>query len=150
MALLWRIFVILFAVWVATIVAGIVVSIGLLGPQWTASAGDPADRIVIWGAAFLASGMTATFIFLPMLLAVVLTEIFSLRSLLIYAAGGAVIMLLGYQGAGSSRYEESIDRAPPPISRNAEIAAGAGAAFGLTYWLIAGRRAGRWRERERA
>jgi hypothetical protein len=147
MVLIGRIFVILFAVWVATIVAGIVVSIGLLGPQWTASSGDPGDRIVLWGAAFLASGLTATLIFMPMLIAVVLTEVFALRALLIYAAGGAAIMLLAYQGVGSGRYEESIDRAPPPLSRNTEIAAGAGAAFGLTYWLIAGRRAGRWRER---
>ena len=145
MALIGRIFVILFAVWLATIVAGIVVSVGLLGTQWTAS-GDPADRIVLWGAAFIASGLTATLIFLPMLIAVIITEVFSLRSILIYAAGGAAIMLLAYQGTGRA-YEESIDRTPPPLSRNAEIAAGAGAAFGLTYWLIAGRRAGRWRER---
>jgi hypothetical protein len=146
-ALLGRIFVILFAVWFATIAAGIVMSIGLLGPQWPGLSGDPTDRIVFWGAAFLASGLTATLIFLPMLIAVVLTEVFSLRSLLIYAAGGTAIMLLAYQGAGFGRYEESIDRAPPPISREAEIGAAAGAAFGLTYWLIAGRKAGRWRER---
>jgi hypothetical protein len=28
-----------------------------------------------------------------------------------------------------------------------EIAAAAGAVFGLVYWAIAGRKAGRWRER---
>ena len=142
-----RIFVILFAVWLATIAAGIVMSIGLLGPQWPALSGDPGDRIVFWGAAFLASGLTATLIFLPMLIAVVLTEVFALRSLLIYAVGGAAVMLLAYHGAGFGRYEESIDRTPPPISREAEIAAAAGAVFGLTYWAIAGRKAGRWRER---
>ena len=146
MTLIVRVFVILFAVWLATIAAGLVMSIGLLGTQ-VAGAVDPVDRFVFWGATFVASGMTATLIFLPMLLAVVLTEVFALRSLLIYAAGGAAIMLLAYQGAGFGRYEESIDRAPPPISREAQIAAGAGVAFGLTYWLIAGRKAGRWKER---
>jgi len=146
MALIGRIVVILFALWLATMAAGIVWSIGLLGTQWPATTGDPADRIVFWGAAFLASGMTATLLFLPMLIAVVLTEAFSVRSLLIYAAGGCAITLLAYQGTGIGRNgEESIDRAPPPISREAEIAAAAGVAFGLVYWVIAGRRAGAWR-----
>jgi hypothetical protein len=42
---------------------------------------------------------------------------------------------------------ESIDHPPPPISREAEIAAAVGVVFGFTYWLIAGRNAGRWRGR---
>jgi hypothetical protein len=147
MALLGRIIVILFALWLATIAAGLVWSIGLLGPQWQAS-GDLGDRVVFWGATFLASGITATLIFLPALIAVVLTEAFSIRSLLVYAAGGAALTFLAYQGAGFGRgYEESIDRPPPPVSRDAEIAGAAGAAFGLVYWMIAGRRAGVWRNR---
>lgn len=146
MALIGRIVVILFAVWAATFAAGIVMSMGLLGPQWPALSGDPSERIVFWGAAFLASGMTATLLFLPMLIAVVLAEAFSMRSLVIYAAAGAGMMLLGYYSTGlSHRYEESIDETPPPISREAELAAAAGAAFGLVYWAIAGRRAGAWR-----
>jgi hypothetical protein len=148
-SLLVRILVILFALWIATMVAGVVWSIGLLGAQWPALSGDPAEQFVFWGAAFIASGITASLLFLPMLIAVVLVEAFSLRSILIYGVGGAALFLLTYQGAGFGRrsYEESIDRAPPPISREAEIAAAAGVAFGLTYWLIAGRKAGRWRER---
>jgi hypothetical protein len=43
--------------------------------------------------------------------------------------------------------EESIDHPPSPISRGAEIAAAAGAVFGFVYWAIAGRSAGRWRDR---
>jgi hypothetical protein len=85
---------------------------------------------------------------LPILIAVVLAEAYSIRSLLIHAAAGAAILLLGYYSAGFTwTYEESIDHPPPPISRAAEIAAAAGAVFGLTYWAIAGRKAGRWRER---
>jgi hypothetical protein len=148
-SLLGRIFVILFALWIATMVAGVVWSIGLLGAQWPALSGDPADQFVFWGAAFIASGVTATLLFLPMLIAVVLAEAFSLRSIFIYALGGAALFLLAYQGAGFGRstYEESIDRAPPPVSRELQIAAGSGIAFGFVYWLIAGRKAGRWRER---
>lgn len=148
MALLGRIFIILFALWVATMAAGIVWSIGLLGSQWPAVSGDMEERVVFWGAAFIASGITATLLFLPTLIAVVLAETFSLRSVLIYAIGGAALFLLAYGGAGFGRtYEESIDRAPPLVSREFHIAAGAGITFGFVYWLIAGRRAGRWRER---
>ena len=148
MALLGRIVVILFALWIATMVAGVVWSIGLLGAQWPALSGDVGDRVVFWGAAFIASGITASLLFVPTLIAVVLAEAFSLRSILIHGVGGAALFLLAYQGAGFGRNgEESIDHAPPPISREAEIAAAAGVAFGLTYWLIAGRKAGRWRER---
>ena len=148
MALLGRIFVILFALWLATMAAGIVWSIGLLGAQWPAMSGDPAERVVFWGAAFIASGITASLLFLPMLIAVVLAEAFAIRSLLINVFGAVALALLAYQGAGYGRSgEESIDRAPPLVSREFEIAAAAGATFGLIYWLIAGRKAGRWRER---
>ena len=146
MRLLGRIIVILFALWLATMAAGLVWSFGLLGAQLPEMSADPVGRVVFWGAAFLASGMTAALLFLPTLVAVVLAEAFSIRSLLIYAVGGAALTLLAYHGAGFGKsYEESIDRAPPPISRELEIAAAAGAAFGLVYWMVAGRRAGRWR-----
>lgn len=148
MALLGRIIVILFALWLATMAAGIVWSIGLLGAQWPAMSGDPAERVVFWGAAFIASGITASLLFLPMLIAVVLAEAFAVRSLLVNVFGAVALALLAYQGADFGRSgEESIDRAPPLVSREFEIAAAAGATFGLIYWLIAGRKAGRWRER---
>jgi hypothetical protein len=113
----------------------------MLGP-------DPAEYAFFWGTAAFASGVTVMVGFLPILIAVVLAEAFSIRSLLIQAAAGAAILLLGYYSAGlTSTYEESIDHPPPPISREAEIAAAVGAVFGFTYWLIAGRNAGRWRGR---
>ena len=147
MALVGRIIVILFALWLATIAAGIVWSVGLLGSQWSALSGDVGERIVFWGAAFIASSVTATLLFLPMLIAVVVAEAFKVRSLLIHVVAAVALFLLAYQGAGLGRSgEESIDHAPPPVSRDAEIAAAAGIVFGLTYWLIAGRKAGRWRE----
>jgi hypothetical protein len=67
--------------------------------------------------------------------------------LLAYALAGAAMLAFGYYSTGySDRYEESIDHPPPPISRDLELAAAAGAVFGLTYWAIAGRKAGRWRD----
>jgi hypothetical protein len=80
---------------------------------------------------------------------IVLAEIFKIRSLLVHAVAGAALLLAGYYGSGLARpsYEESIDNPPPPIPREAQVVAAAGAAFGFSYWLVAGRNAGRWREK---
>ena len=148
MAFVGRIVVILFALFMAAAMAGIAAAIALLGVQMHMLGPDPAEHVFFWGTAAVASGATMLVGFLPILIGVVLAEAYRVRSLLAYALAGAAILLLGYYGAGfTSRYEESIDYPPPPISREAEIAAAVGVVFGFTYWLIAGRNAGRWRER---
>lgn len=107
---------------------------------------DPVDQVLFWSIALFASGVAALGAFLPTLIAVAIAETLALRSALIYALAGAAIMLIGYYSAGfASTYSESIDTPPPLLSRAAEIAAAAGVVFGLTYWMIAGRRAGAWR-----
>jgi hypothetical protein len=148
MALLGRIIVILFALFMATAMAGIASAIALLGAELHMVGADPVEHVFFWGTAAFASGVTVLVGFLPILIAVVLAEAFAIRSLVIQAAAGAAILLLGYYSAGfTSTDEESIDHPPPPISREAEIAAAVGVVFGFTYWLIAGRNAGRWRGR---
>jgi hypothetical protein len=147
-ALLGRIIVIFFALFMATAMAGIATAIALLGAELHMVGADPVEHVFFWGTAAFASGVTVLVGFLPILIAVVLAEAFSIRSLVIQAAAGAAILLLGYYSAGfTGSYEESIDYPPPPISRQAEIAAAVGVVFGFTYWLIAGRNAGRWRGR---
>ena len=147
MALLGRIIVILFALFMATVASGIATAIALLGTELHIVGADPIEHVFFWGTAAVASGVTVFAGFLPMLIVVILAEAFSIRSLVIQAAAGAAILLLGYYSAGLTTYEESIDHPPPPISREAEIAAAAGVVFGFIYWVIAGRNAGRWRER---
>ena len=148
MPLLGRIIVILFALFMAALAGGIAAAIALLGVEVHVIGPDPLEHAFFWGTAAFASGVTVVIGFLPILILIVLAEAFSIRSLLIHAAAGAALLALGYQASGiSNRYEESIDHPPPPISRETEIAAAAGAVFGLVYWVIAGRRAGRWRER---
>ena len=149
MALLGRIFVIIVAVMLATLAAGIAIAIGLLGPEWHGVSGDVVERgtfsvFVVAGAAF-----TGAVTLLPLVILIAVAEIFKVRSLLIYAVAGAAILLLGYSASGLAppSYEESIDYPPPPISRGTQVAAAAGIVFGGVYWLIAGRKAGRWRER---
>jgi len=136
--------VIFFALFLATVAAGIVATFAIATFTLQAAI-DPMDQAVFWGFAVLASGIAAFGAILPALIAVGLAEAFAIRSVLIYALAGAVIMLIGYYSAGfASTYSESIDAPPPVISRAAEIAAAVGVVFGLTYWAIAGRRAGAW------
>lgn len=149
MALLGRIIVIVFAVIIASFAAGIAIAMGLLGPQWHVVTGDPAERFIFWGTAFVGSTATGAIGLLPLVIAITLGESLKIRSLLANTLAGVAMMVLGYYGSGLARpsYEESIDYPPSPISREAEIAAAAGAVFGFVYWAIAGRKAGRWRER---
>jgi putative copper export protein len=148
MSLIGRIFVIIFAVIVASIAAGVAIAIGIVGPQWHGAAG-PGERMMFWGVAFIGSAFTGSITILPLAICIAIAETFKIRSMLINTLAGAVLLLAGYYGSGFARpsYEESIDRPPPAISHETEIAAASGAVFGLLYWLIAGRNAGRWREK---
>jgi hypothetical protein len=148
MALIGRIIVIVFAVPVASIATGIAIAMGIFGPQWHSVSGEIGDRIVFWSAAFIGATWVGALGLLPLAILIAIAETFKIRSLLVHAVAGAALLLLVYYGGGLARsYEESIDRAPPPISRETEITAAAGIVFGLVYWAIAGRKAGRWRER---
>ena len=149
MSLIGRIIVIVFAVIIASMAAGVAIAIGILGPQWHSMSGDTVERVFFWGTAFVGATGTGAVSILPIAILVVLAETFKIRSLALNMLGGAAMLLLAYYGAGFAppSYEESIDHAPPIVSHDLEIAAAAGAVFGLVYWLIAGRNAGRWRER---
>jgi len=148
MALIGRIIVIAFAVMLASMAAGMAIAMGLLGPHWHGFSGDVGERAGFWVLAFAATSFTGAVGLLPLAILIAIAEAFKIRSLLVHAAAGAALLTLGYYASGmSNRYEESIDRPPPPLSREAEIAAAGGVVFGLVYWAIAGRKAGRWRER---
>ena len=148
MAFIGRLFVIFFAILLASFAAGVVIAIALLGPAWHGMAGDVGERVLFWGTAFIGMTAAGAAAFLPMVVLIAVAESVKVRSLLVYGVAGAALLLMGYFGSGApGRYEVSIDYAPPPVSRGTQIAAAAGVAFGFTYWLIAGRTAGRWRER---
>ena len=149
MVFLGRFIVIVFAIMIAGLAAGMAIATGVLGPAWHSLSGDPAERFVFWGATFIGATATGAVGILPLAILIVFAESFKIRSLLANTLGGVALLLIGYYGSGLARpsYEESIDRPPPAISREVEIAAAAGAVFGLVYWVIAGRKAGRWRER---
>ena len=147
MRLLGRIIVIMVAVLLASITAGIAIALGVLGPQWHGFTGDVVERAGFWLVVLYGVSFTGAIGLLPLAILIAIAEGFKIRSLLSNALAGAALLAFGYYtSALPHRFEELIDRPPPPISHEGEIAAAAGALFGLTYWLIAGRNAGRWRE----
>lgn len=151
MALIVRFIVIIFALLLAALAAAIAVTFAVATFALRVPTGDPIDQMFAWGLGLFASGVAAFGAFLPTVIAVGVAEVFAIRSALLYALGGAVVMLIGYYSAGlASTYTESIDVAPPMISREVEIIAAMGVVFGLTYWAIAGRRAGAWMQRRTA
>lgn len=147
MSLLGRIVVIFFAFLVASVAAGIAITIGLLGSDWPALQGDPVARGGFWVVTAIGSSFAGAVGILPLFLLIVLAESFRLRSALLYAVAGVVVLLLGFYGLGFG-VEESIDQVGP-ISPGAELAAAAGAVFGFVYWAIAGRNAGKWAQTAR-
>ncbi len=137
-----RIIVIVFALIVSMLVAGIVLAIGVLGPELDS---DPVERMMFFAVSFFATSYIGATAFVPALLLIVVAEIMRLRSLLYYAAAGAVVGLASYFGSNvEMRLENTTDVSPAfhPL----QLAAAAGIVGGLAFWLLAGRNAGRWRE----
>lgn len=149
MALFGRIIVIAFALIVASLAAGVMIAFGAIGPAMHAINGHVGEDVGFTIAVFFASTFAGAVGLLPAVILIALAETFKFRSLLGHALVGAVLLVAGYYASGLAppSYEESIDHPPPPISRTAEIVAAGGAVFGLAYWAIAGRNAGRWCER---
>jgi uncharacterized membrane protein YuzA (DUF378 family) len=152
MALLGRIIVVIFAVLIASLAAGVAIAIGVLGPEWHGLTGDPVEQGIFTVTVFTGAVFTGAVGLLPLAVLIAIAEALKIRSLLAYAVAGLAIMMLGYYSSGLAppSYEESIDHAPPPVRHETEVAMAAGVVFGLTYWALAGRNAGRWRERRQA
>jgi hypothetical protein len=146
MSLIGRIFVIFFALIAAIIVAGIVLSIGIVAPEWPWLDSDPLERVMFFAVSFFATSYVGATAFVPALLLILFAEIARMRSVLYYGVAGAVVGLASYFGSDIElRLENTTDVAP--AGHPLQLAAAAGIIGGLAYWLIAGRNAGRWRER---
>ncbi len=140
MALIWRFFVITFAFALASFAAAATFTLGALA--W-ANLNPPLENFevaLLWMFTFLAGAGVAFFAFVPAMIAIVLAEGFSWRSVLFYTLAGGVIGLA---------YGLLIPETDPNFvlyGRMTQVIAGAGVAAGLVYWLIAGRNAGAWRK----
>ena len=145
MSLFGRIIVIVFALILAIIAAGITLAIAIVAPDWAGVDADPAERLSFFIVSFFATSFVGAVAILPAALLIVIAEAARLRSFLYYGVGGALVGLASYYGSDISvRLENTTDVAP--VANVLQLAAAAGIIGGLVYWLIAGRNAGRWRE----
>src|SRR3954451_21686532 len=113
-----RLFVIAFAVILASLAAGIAIAVGVLGPQWNVMQGGPGERVMFWGLAIVGSVFTGAISILPLAISMAVAETFKIRSVLVNMAARPLLLLAGYYGSRLARpsYEESLHPAPPPIS----------------------------------
>lgn len=142
MALIGRLFVILFAFLASCLVAGMIVVGAVLFPEFTdlgIGQLDPAINVIVGIGFIFISG----FALLPAMLIAVITEAFHIRSVLVYAVGGALVGAACYLGL--IPFDPDTMRFDGIIRRHLEIMTGAGIVAGIVYWMIAGRNAGAWR-----
>ena len=95
---------------------------------------------------FIATSYVGAVAILPAAVVIAISEAARMRSFIYYGVGGALVALASYYGSDISvQLENTTD--VTPVGNALQLAAAAGILGGLTYWLIAGRNAGRWRER---
>ncbi|MBY0532336.1 MAG: hypothetical protein K2P86_10235 [Xanthobacteraceae bacterium] len=136
-------FLILLAYAAATFAAGLVIGFGAL----FANAGWAALGAVVSPSVLVDVFATATFFWLflilwlaaiPFLIAIILAEIFNIRSALAYLLFGTALGLLATFGdAGYMPWLK--------LGSGTILNVITGAVAGLVYWLIAGRSAGNWK-----
>ena len=144
MALIGRLFVILFAFLAACLVAGMIVVGAVLFPDLSdfgAGTVDEGAMNIVLGFGFI---FISGFALLPAMIIAAITEAFCIRSALAYALGGGLVGLACYLGLVP--FDTETLRFEGIVRRHLEIMTGAGIVAGLVYWMIAGRNAGAWRE----
>ena len=143
MALIGRLFVVFFAFLAACLVAGMIVVVAVLYPEFSdldTGMIDPNAINVVLGFGFI---FLSGFALLPALIVVLITEAFYVRGMLAYAVGGALVGAACYLGLVP--FDPQTLQFDGIVRRHLEIMTGAGIVAGLVYWLIAGRSAGAWR-----
>src|SRR4051812_46870681 len=144
MALIGRLIVIFLGFLAACLVAGMIVVIAVLFPEFSdldSRAIDPNAINIVIGFGFI---FLSGFALLPAMLVVLITEAFYVRGALTYAVGGGLVGLACYLGLVP--FDPATLRFEGIVRRHLEIMTGAGIVGGVVYWMIAGRNAGAWRE----
>ena len=142
MALIGRLFVILFGFLAACLVAGMIVVGAVLFPEFSDLGPiDQSAANIVLGFGFI---FISGFALLPAMIVVAITEAFYVRGVLTYAVGGGLVGLACYLGL--IPFDPATLSFDGIVRRHLEIMTGAGIVAGLVYWMIAGRNAGAWRE----
>ncbi|HTV36573.1 MAG TPA: hypothetical protein VMF12_09080 [Xanthobacteraceae bacterium] len=142
MALIARLFVVLFAYVLACIAASMVLTLGTLTPQWEQIAPQGIPTAALWtivGAGTMIIGVVAV---LPSFLVIALAEGFAWRSIVLYGVLGGVLALSLTYGIDFAGYTPGPDSL---LAHEREVLAASGIAGGLVYWAFAGRKAGLWK-----
>lgn len=148
MALIGRLFVIFLGFCAACLVGGAIVVFSILFPELSAldtGVIDPNTINILLGFGFI---FISGFALIPAVLVVLITEAFYIRSVIVYALGGAFVGLACYLGL--IPYDPATMTFDGIVRRHLEVMTGAGIIAGLIYWVIAGRNAGAWRQPRRA
>jgi hypothetical protein len=144
MALIGRMFVIVFGFLAACFLAGLIVVAAILFPEIsdldTGLIDQSAINVIIGFGFIFISG----FALIPAALIALITEAFAIRTVLAYAIGGGMVGLVCYLGL--IPFDPDHLRFDGIVRRHLEIMTGAGIVGGFVYWMIAGRNAGAWRE----
>jgi hypothetical protein len=145
MSLFLRLIVIVFAFLAASFAAGLVVVVAVMYPDLSSLDLGPIDRDALAVMAGFGFVFVSGFALLPAVIMALVTEAFTIRSVVFYALGGALFGLGVYLAFTpfdvSAMTFTGVDR------RELEVMTGAGIVAGLVYWAIAGRNAGVWREK---
>jgi hypothetical protein len=145
MSFVGRFFVILFGLIFSFIAVGIALAIGVMAPELVTNDSDPIEKFIFFSAAFFATSFAGAAAFVPAIVLVAIAETFDLRSIFYYAIGGGLIAAVAWYGSDiSMEMENSTDIAP--IGYGLQLVVAAGIVGGFVYWLMAGRKAGVWKD----
>src|ERR1700710_431226 len=142
MAMIGRLFAILFGFLAACLVAGMIVVGAVLFPEFSDLGNGPIDPSafnIVLGFGFI---FISGFALLPALIVVLITEAFYIRSILAYAVGGGVVGLACYLGLVP--FDTTTLQFDGIVRRHLQIMTGAGIVAGLVCLLVARRNAGAW------
>lgn len=130
----------IFAALIGFILAIIAAALFMLATSVGITPAEPADSIWFWGNFGFGAAMTASYLgamtLAPWAVVILVTEVFRLRSVLVYVVAGGLLGLLPVFGLASLMRPANDD----PHSTAILIATGI--IGGVVYWLVAGRMAG--------
>ncbi|MFN3351723.1 hypothetical protein [Pseudorhodoplanes sp.] len=140
-----RFFVILFSLIFALLAAGIALAIGIMAPELVSLSADPIEKFAFFAVAFFATSFAGMSAFIPSVILIAVAETFDIRSIFYYAIGGGLIAAIAwFMSDISLQLENTTDLSP--ITYGLQLVAASGIIGGFFYWLLAGRKAGRWKD----
>jgi hypothetical protein len=143
MTIVARIFLVIFAYFLACIAASAILTIGTLTPEWDDLVAAGFNSAAAWAVILVGALAIAAIAMVPSLLLIAITEGLGWRSILVYGVLGAGLALALSYGLDFAGYVGDPDSF---LAREREVLAASGIVGGFVYWLIAGRRAGSWQQ----